>query len=140
MFDLVWMSARKRDAVHAHAHIFTLAWLSAAIAMSRVRALNIVLNVMPNRGEHECDANPGAMMRDCAHTCNVCTLACEDKYSDCPNWAEGKVSMFGGRATFRAGCDQDAAFMLPNCPHSCGLCARLHVFPSRTDPAGGAAM
>ena len=86
-------------------------------------------------GEHECDANPGAMMRDCPHTCGVCTLACEDKYADCPNWALGKGSMFGGKKTPRSGCDQDPGFMMLNCPHSCNLCPRLHVFPSRTDPA-----
>jgi hypothetical protein len=85
-------------------------------------------------GEHECDANAGSLMRVCPHMCGVCTLACEDKYADCPNWAEGKSSMFGGK-TVRGGCSEDEGFMSLNCPHSCGLCPRLHVFPSRTDPA-----
>jgi hypothetical protein len=34
-------------------------------------------------GEQLCESNPGAMLRDCPHTCGVCTLACEDKYKDC---------------------------------------------------------
>jgi hypothetical protein len=84
-------------------------------------------------GQHECDANPGSLLRMCPHTCGVCTLACEDKYGDCPNWALGKSSMFGSQ-TFRKGCDDDPKFMLYNCPHSCGICPRLHVFPSKTDP------
>jgi len=81
-------------------------------------------------GQHECELNPAAVMRQCAHMCGVCTTACEDKYSDCPQWAkEGTKSLFG-----RGGskCDDDKAFMLPNCPFSCGICPKLHVFP----PAG----
>ena len=53
-------------------------------------------------------------MKLCPEMCGVCTLACEDKYSDCPNWAEIKK------------CDTDAKFMMPNCPFSCGICAKLH--------------
>ena len=29
-------------------------------------------------GEHECDANPAAMARDCPHTCGVCTYLRRD--------------------------------------------------------------
>lgn len=56
-------------------------------------------------GEHECQTNPAAVMRDCPHTCGLCTLACEDKYSDCPNWAEGKANLFGNKSG--KGCDED---------------------------------
>jgi hypothetical protein len=69
-------------------------------------------------GEQECEANPGAVLKACPATCGVCTLACEDKYADCPQWK------------LDAGCDKNAQFMLPNCPHSCGICPNLHVFPS----------
>ena len=57
------------------------------------------------QGEHECQTNPAAVMRDCPHTCGLCTLACEDKYSDCPNWAEGKANLFGNKSG--KGCDED---------------------------------
>jgi hypothetical protein len=70
-------------------------------------------------GEHECDANPAAVMKSCPHTCGLCTTACEDKYADCPNWAANKE------------CSTNGAFMLKSCPHSCGICPKLHVFPSR---------
>ena len=89
-------------------------------------------------GEHECDANPGAVMRQCPHMCGICTLACEDKYADCPNWAEGKGNLFGTK-TPRGGCNDkslhDPKWMLHNCPHSCGVCPRLHIFPQGTEPA-----
>ena len=70
-------------------------------------------------GEQLCDSNPGAMLRDCPHTCGVCTLACEDKYSDCPNWKTG------GR------CDEDAPFMRVNCPQSCGVCREMEPPPPK---------
>jgi len=79
-------------------------------------------------GEHECEQNPGAMMRDCAHTCGVCTLACEDKYTDCPNWALGRANVFGKKSG--KGCEEDAAFMRINCPHSCGVCRELYPAPA----------
>lgn len=79
-------------------------------------------------GEHECTQNPGAVMRSCPSMCGVCTHACEDKYKDCPNWAQGKANVFGTKSG--KGCEEDAAFMMPNCPHSCGICPRLHVFAS----------
>lgn len=78
-------------------------------------------------GEHECDANPGAVMRSCPRMCGLCTTACEDKYKDCPNWAEGKANVFGTKSG--RGCADDKEFMEANCPHSCGICPRLHVFP-----------
>lgn len=65
--------------------------------------------------------------------CGLCTLACEDKYADCPNWAEGKANMFGNKSG--KGCEEDKAFMYLHCPHSCGICPRLHVFPTKTDAA-----
>lgn len=77
-------------------------------------------------GDHECNANPAAVMKSCPSMCGLCTLACEDKYRDCPNWAEGKKSVFGSKSG--KGCDEDADFMYQNCPHSCGICPRLHVF------------
>lgn len=85
-------------------------------------------------GEHECSRNPAAVMRECPHMCHVCTLACEDKYTDCPNWAEGKASgLFGNKSG--KGCEDNKDFMHLNCPQSCGICSRLHVFPTRTDQA-----
>ena len=70
-------------------------------------------------GEHLCESNPGAMLRDCPHTCGVCTLACEDKYKDCPNWAVGTGSKQASKP--REGCDDDNGFMRINCPQSCGV-------------------
>ena len=81
-------------------------------------------------GAHECELNPAAVMRTCPETCGLCTTACEDKYSDCPNWAkEQKRSVFGSQSR----CEEDKDFMLPNCPHSCGICPKLHVFPTKKD-------
>ena len=58
-------------------------------------------------GEHECGVNPAAMMRDCPHMCGLCTLACEDKFNDCPNWALGKANLFGQKSG--KGCEDDQA-------------------------------
>ena len=69
-------------------------------------------------GEHECGSKPSSVMKLCPEMCGVCTLACEDKYSDCPNWAQGPTSA----------CDAKKDFMLPNCPQSCGVCASMHDF------------
>lgn len=69
-------------------------------------------------GEHECGTNPSSVMKLCPEMCGVCTLACEDKYSDCPNWAQDPTSA----------CDAKKDFMLPNCPQSCGVCASMHDF------------
>ena len=63
-------------------------------------------------GDSLCETNPGAMLRDCPHTCGVCTLACEDKYSDCANWASKDTA-----------CEANKDFMLPNCP----MCASTFV-------------
>ena len=80
-------------------------------------------------GVHECQNNPGAMLRECPHTCGVCTLACEDKYADCPNWAEGRANVFGRKGGPMAGCDQDPAFMKVNCPQSCNVCRDVMTAP-----------
>ena len=81
-------------------------------------------------GEQLCDTNPGAMLRDCPHTCGACTLACEDKYADCPNWAVGKAKGKKGAGP-RKGCEDDAAFMRVNCPQSCGVCRDLEPPPPK---------
>ena len=80
-------------------------------------------------GEQECIANPASVMKLCPEMCGLCTTACEDKYTDCPNWKEGKASVFGKKSG--KGCEENADFMNLNCPHSCGICPRLHVFPSK---------
>ena len=80
-------------------------------------------------GAAQCQNNPGAMLRECPHTCGVCTLACEDKYADCPNWAEGRANVFGRKGGPMAGCDQDPAFMKVNCPQSCNVCRDVMTAP-----------
>ena len=80
-------------------------------------------------GEQECAQNPASVMKLCPDMCGLCTLACEDKYKDCPNWKEGKANVFGNKSG--KGCDENADFMKLNCPYSCGVCPRLHVFPSK---------
>ena len=37
---------------------------------------------------------------------------CEDKYADCPQWTQGKKSVFGTQSG--QGCTENSAFMLPN--------------------------
>ena len=62
-----------------------------------------------------------AVVRSCPALCGACTLACEDRYSDCPNWAESVGGVCEGA--------KNEQFMLKECPHSCGVCTKLHVFP-----------
>ena len=67
---------------------------------------------------HRCVARHRSPARAHARQlCGVCTLACVDTKSDCPQWATGK----DGKA-----CEQDA-HLQTLCPQSCGVCSQIHV-------------
>ena len=56
------------------------------------------------------------MMSECASTCGVCTMGCEDKSKDCLSWAtEGQ-------------CESNPDGMLTTCPQACGVCHELELF------------
>ena len=36
----------------------------------------------------QCTETPAYMAKECPATCGICTNVCEDKETDCPNWAQ----------------------------------------------------
>ena len=66
-------------------------------------------------GEVECNANPGAVLRECPKTCGVCTAVCSDKEEACKDWAA------------KGECEKNPASMLSLCAASCGTCQELEA-------------
>ena len=66
-------------------------------------------------GETECNANPGAVLRECPKTCGVCTAVCSDKEEACKDWAA------------KGECEKNPASMLSLCAASCGTCQELEA-------------
>lgn len=77
-------------------------------------------------GEQECVRNPSTVMRLCPDLCGLCTLACEDRQTDCHGWAAAKEGL---------GCKLDKDYMLDNCPHSCNICPKIPEYAPRIKKA-----
>ena len=65
------------------------------------------------REQGQCDSNPGWMMTNCAHTCGLCLMTCEDMSYQCHDWAKDN------------GCEDNKEYMLKSCPASCGTCQKM---------------
>merc|ERR1712046_189062 len=64
----------------------------------------------------ECLKNPTMMHAECAATCGVCSIVCEDKHESCAAWAE------------EGHCETNPEGTPTTCPQSCGVCHDLEIF------------
>ena len=100
----------------------------------------------------QCTETPAYMAKECPATCGICTNVCEDKETDCPNWAQVLCLHPNPRylnpITFdpnpmvaqnptptpnrdpnqEGQCEKNPGHMLTKCPQSCGVCTQLEAF------------
>jgi hypothetical protein len=95
------------------------------------------------------------MAKECPATCGICTNVCEDKETDCPNWAQvlwlhPNLNPIESPITppltltitqnpnsdpntvaltnQEGQCEKNPGHMLTKCPQSCGVCTHLEEF------------